>query len=225
MAEYCGEPTYFKNGALHYTDANGRCVRLTMQGGGGGGGRGRQGATGATGAPGATSGILGPTGPTGGTGVGITGPTGATGVGATGPTGATGSGSTGATGTTGATGSTGSTGSTGATGSIQTFTAGSIIFAGSTGSPTEDNANLFYDDSNNAQGIGTNTPSTSSILDLTSTTKGLLLPRMTGDQANAFEATTPPDGMVIYVSSATGATGVGGATGFWGKSDGVWVQF
>lgn len=125
MTGPCGEVVFFRNGALWYEDANGRCIRLNVQGGGGGGGgggRGAAGPAGATGAQGATGSSGGPIGPTGATGAvgasgtGPTGATGATGSGATGPTGATGS--TGATGNTGATGVgvTGPTGSTGATG-------------------------------------------------------------------------------------------------------------
>ncbi|CAA9202073.1 hypothetical protein [Flavobacterium collinsii] len=49
----------------------------------------------------------------------------------------------------------------------------------------------------NAQvGIGTITPNSSSILDLTSTTQGLLTPRMTTAQRNAI--TTPADGLIVY---------------------------
>jgi hypothetical protein len=38
------------------------------------------------------------------------------------------------------------------------FTAGSLLFAGADGGMTEDNAGLFYDNTNNRLGIGTNTP-------------------------------------------------------------------
>lgn len=49
----------------------------------------------------------------------------------------------------------------------------------------------------NAQiGIGTVTPNASSILDVTSTTKGMLSPRMTTAQRNAI--TTPADGLIVY---------------------------
>lgn len=49
----------------------------------------------------------------------------------------------------------------------------------------------------NAQvGIGTSTPDASSLLDLTSTTKGLLAPRMTTSQRNAI--TTPANGLMVY---------------------------
>ncbi|MFZ0597869.1 MAG: hypothetical protein WAM46_12885 [Flavobacterium sp.] len=49
----------------------------------------------------------------------------------------------------------------------------------------------------NAQiGIGTTTPNATSILDITSTTKGMLTPRMTTLQRNAI--LTPADGLTVY---------------------------
>ena len=45
-------------------------------------------------------------------------------------------------------------------------------------------------------GIGTSTPTSDSILDITSTTKGVLMPRMTTTQRVAI--TTPSDGLVVY---------------------------
>ena len=45
-------------------------------------------------------------------------------------------------------------------------------------------------------GIGTTTPSTSSVLDITSTTKGILIPRMTTTQRNAIA--TPATGLQVY---------------------------
>lgn len=49
----------------------------------------------------------------------------------------------------------------------------------------------------NAQiGIGTVTPNASSVLDVTSTTQGLLTPRMTTAQRNAI--VTPADGLLVY---------------------------
>lgn len=56
---------------------------------------------------------------------------------------------------------------------------------------------LFLTLTGNAQiGIGTIVPNTSSVLDITSTTKGLLTPRMTSVQRNAI--TTPADGLMVY---------------------------
>jgi len=43
-------------------------------------------------------------------------------------------------------------------GPAYSFTPGSVIFAGATGNLFEDNANFFFDDTNNYLGIGTNTP-------------------------------------------------------------------
>jgi len=50
----------------------------------------------------------------------------------------------------------------------------------------------------NAQsvGIGTNAPNPKALLDISSTTKGVLLPRMTTSQR--FDITTPPNGLVVY---------------------------
>jgi hypothetical protein len=45
-------------------------------------------------------------------------------------------------------------------------------------------------------GIGTVTPNASSVLDITSTTQGLLMPRMTTVQRNAI--TAPADGLIVY---------------------------
>ena len=147
-------------------------------------------------------------------------------------------------------------------GSITSATAGSVLFAGTSGVLQQDNAKLFWDDTNNRLGIGTVsptanlqvagttflnggldvgdnayydnsvafcvksnrsfifnmydasanikmsltqagslglgilTPNTSSILDLTSTTKGFLIPRMTTTQRDAIA--TPATGLQIY---------------------------
>jgi hypothetical protein len=46
----------------------------------------------------------------------------------------------------------------GGTGTATAFTAGSVVFAGASGVYTQDNANFFWDDTNNRLGIGTATP-------------------------------------------------------------------
>lgn len=48
----------------------------------------------------------------------------------------------------------------GGTGTTTAFTAGSVVFAGASGVYSQDNANLFWDDTNNRLGIGTASPST-----------------------------------------------------------------
>jgi hypothetical protein len=47
----------------------------------------------------------------------------------------------------------------GGTGTTTAFTAGSVVFAGASGVYTQDNSNLFWDDTNNRLGIGTSSPS------------------------------------------------------------------
>ena len=49
-------------------------------------------------------------------------------------------------------------------------------------------------------GIGTSAPSASALLDLTSTSKGLLIPRMTATQKNAISS--PSNGLMIYQTDA-----------------------
>jgi hypothetical protein len=46
----------------------------------------------------------------------------------------------------------------GGTGTATAFTAGSVVFAGASGVYTQDNANLFWDNTNDRLGIGTATP-------------------------------------------------------------------
>ncbi len=46
----------------------------------------------------------------------------------------------------------------GGTGTATAFTSGSLVFAGASGVYTQDNANLFWDDTNNRLGVGTNVP-------------------------------------------------------------------
>lgn len=105
------------------------------------------------------------------------------------------------------------------TGGLSGLTQGSVVFADSGGSATEDNTNFFWDDTNNRLCIGTNTSvnaltvvgtasmSTgvtigataldgSALLEVTSTTKGFLGPRMTTTQRDAIG--TPATGLMIY---------------------------
>ena len=50
-------------------------------------------------------------------------------------------------------------------------------------------------------GIGTETPDASAILDLSSTTQGLLPPRMTNTEMNAIA--TPADGLIVYCTDCS----------------------
>ena len=60
-------------------------------------------------------------------------------------------------------------------------------------------------------GIGTTSPSASALLDLTSTTKGFLPPRMTATQASAV--TSPAEGLILYVTDTNGTFATKGESG------------
>lgn len=64
-------------------------------------------------------------------------------------------------------------------------------------------------------GIGTTTPNTSAALDITSTNRGLLIPRMT--QAQKAAIATPATGLLIYQTD--------GASGFWFYNGATWQPF
>ena len=156
---------------------------------------GPAGATGPVGPTGATgaAGPQGPAGPTGATGAagpqGLVGPTGA--AGAAGPQGPVGpTGTTGAIGPQGLPGLIGATGATGATGPAGPAGASPFTLNGS---------NAVF--STGSLGLGTNTPNASALLDLTSTTKGFLPPRMTAVQRAAI--VTPTAGLMVYQTDGT----------------------
>ena len=79
-------------------------------------------------------------------------------------------------------------------------------------------SNFNWDNTNKAVGIGTTTPSTKAVLDLTSTTKGFLAPRMTTVQRDAIAS--PVTGLQVYntttnalnIYNGTSWGGVGGGT-------------
>jgi hypothetical protein len=63
-------------------------------------------------------------------------------------------------------------------------------------------------------GIGTNTPHPSSLLELSESSKGLLIPRMTLAQRNAI--LNPAEGLMVYQTNDT--------IGFWYYSTGNWFS-
>lgn len=79
---------------------------------------------------------------------------------------------------------------------VGSFTEGSIVFTDTGGDPTQDNANFFWDNTNDRLGIGTNVPSVSTKLQIDSTTSGFLGPRMTEVQRDAI--VTPAAGLQIF---------------------------
>ena len=78
---------------------------------------------------------------------------------------------------------------------------GNLIFSANTGlsgslAPFTPTNIMTVSGASSNVGIGTTAPSSKAILDLTSTTKGLLLPRMTTTQRDAI--TSPDAGLIIY---------------------------
>lgn len=74
------------------------------------------------------------------------------------------------------------------------FIEGSITFTNIDGVLSEDNSNLFWDDTNNRIGIRTNTPTAA--LDVNGTTEGVLIPRLTLAQRDAI--VSPDESELIY---------------------------
>lgn len=90
------------------------------------------------------------------------------------------------------------------------LTTSNVTFSGIT------NNGLTY--FNNSVGIGTPTPNSSSILDITSTTKGFLPPRMTTLQKNAIAS--PSIGLTLYDTDNNSLEVYNGSS--WGKLNNIW---
>jgi hypothetical protein len=180
-------------------------------------GSGSGGVTGATGpiGPAGTPGVTGPTGAgvagtTGATGsAGPIGPTGSQGI--PGPTGAGGSGSVGPTGPTGTSiiGPTGPTGIgiTGPTGSAAIACATQNYILKSDGSSAICSQAPIFESSIAPYnvGIGTNTPNSSAALDVSSSAKGMLIPRVAlNSTTDAATITTPATSLLVYNTANAG---------------------
>jgi len=73
-------------------------------------------------------------------------------------------------------------------------------------------------DSTGSLVMGATAANASAILDINSTTQGVLLPRMTATQGSAI---TPVNGLVIYVTNTNGTFT---SVGFWGYENGAWIK-
>lgn len=73
-------------------------------------------------------------------------------------------------------------------------------------------------------GIGTTAPNASALLDLTSTSRGILVPRMTDAQKNAISS--PATSLLVYqTDNATTGTYAGQTPTFWYYSGSAWTPF
>jgi hypothetical protein len=181
---------------------------------------GPAGATGPIGltGPAGPTGVAGPTGATGATGPagpqgiqGLTGPAGAAGTnGATGPAGVAGvAGPAGPQGIQGIQGLTGPTGPAGAAATLPTGSASQTL----RNDGTTWVANSTLNNTGTAIGIGTASPNASALVEIQSTTQGLLLPTMTLAQKTAI--TSPATGLLIFQTDGT--------AGFYYYSGTAWV--
>ena len=182
--------------------------------------QGIQGLTGPTGAqgpigltgPAGAAGTNGATGPAGPQGIqGLTGPAGAAGTnGATGPAGVAGvAGPAGPQGPQGIQGLTGPTGPAGAAATLPTGSASQTL----RNDGTTWVANSTLNNTGTAIGIGTASPNASALVEIQSTTQGLLLPTMTLAQKTAI--TSPATGLLIFQTDGT--------AGFYYYSGTAWV--
>ena len=178
------------------------------------GAAGTNGATGPIGltGPAGAAGTNGATGPAGPQGIqGLTGPAGAAGTnGATGPAGVAGvAGPAGPQGPQGIQGLTGPTGPAGAAATLPTGSASQTL----RNDGTTWVANSTLNNTGTAIGIGTASPNASALVEIQSTTQGLLLPTMTLAQKTAI--TSPATGLLIFQTDGT--------AGFYYYSGTAWV--
>jgi len=99
---------------------------------------------------------------------------------------------------------------------VNSFNIGGVLFGTGTNSSTVGEP---VSTASGAVSIGINKPNDSAILDLTSTSKGFLPPRMTGVQANAISS--KEEGLLIYATSTDGAIT---SKGWWGWDGSTWLK-
>lgn len=101
--------------------------------------------------------------------------------------------------------------------SLTPLTQGSVLFAGAGGLVSQDNTNLFYDDTNNRLGVGTNAPSTAfHTVGDASVTSGSLFVGTTSNPWSALQtnATFTQQGTFNTVASVVFSNTAGDTSGF-----------
>ena len=93
----------------------------------------------------------------------------------------------------------------GGTGTATAFTAGSVVFAGASGVYSQNNANLFWDDTNNRLGVGTATPAVGLHVSGTSTTAIARIASTSNGQAS-FDGSGAGLEITAFGMNATSAT-------------------
>ncbi len=97
----------------------------------------------------------------------------------------------------------------GGTGTTTTFTAGSVVFAGTDGVYSQDNSNLFWDNTNNRLGFGTASPNATSDVNGTTALRQGALTLANGANSNI----TLPTNSWVRITGPTGAFSVSGFAG------------
>lgn len=106
------------------------------------------------------------------------------------------------------------------------LTAGSVLFAGTGGLVSQDNANLFWDDTNNRLGIGTATPQvTLEVVQSANSSASRIVNTNASFSASALKVGTikaaGTDFYLFFASTETDVHGVGGTQQFFVRGDGT----
>ena len=105
----------------------------------------------------------------------------------------------------------------GGTGTGTAFTAGSLVFAGASGVYSQDNANLFWDDSNNYLGIGTATPAAPLNVSVSTSGDAVRITQTGAGNALVVEDSANPDATPFAVN-ANGQVLIGRTTAPFGTT-------
>jgi len=105
------------------------------------------------------------------------------------------------------------------------YTTGSLLFSDGT-AIAQNNSKLFWDNTNNRLGVGTASPDASSIVDMSSTSKGLLPPRvaLTSKTGTSSPVASPQTGLNVYNTASAGTGGDAVTPGYYYFNGTIWTR-
>jgi hypothetical protein len=105
------------------------------------------------------------------------------------------------------------------------YTTGSLLFSDGT-AIAQNNSKLFWDNTNNRLGVGTASPDASSIVDMSSTSKGLLPPRvvLTSKTGTSSPIASPQTGLIVYNTASAGTGGDAVTPGYYYFNGTIWTR-
>ncbi len=105
------------------------------------------------------------------------------------------------------------------------YTTGSLLFSDGT-AIAQNNSKLFWDNTNNRLGVGTASPDASSIVDMSSTSKGLLPPRvaLTSKTGTSSPVASPQTGLIVYNTASAGTGGDAVTPGYYYFNGTIWTR-